>query len=123
MKKTVYCLCIKAANILDWYHCTFSNTMMKSGIYFFFCLSLSSALVVHKRRIVETISVENGKLVRLVMREKHYEKWNSSESFHPSRNVVDDGQFGSNGGEDWTDAEVFLENGWPTAIDIRWNLF
>jgi len=71
--------------------------MMRSGIYFFFCLSLSSALVVHKRRIVETISVENGKLVR---------------------NVIDDDQLGSSGTDDWTDAEVFLENGWPTAIDL-----
>jgi len=75
--------------------------MMRSGIYFFFCLSLSSALVVHKRRIVETISVENGKLVR---------------------NVIDDGHFGSGDDwtdwTDWTDAEVFLENGWPTAINL-----
>merc|ERR1711892_1281551 len=74
------------------------STMMRSGFYFFFCLSLSSALVVDGRIIVETISVENGTL-----------RWD----------VVDDGQYGGDGGEDWTDAEAFLEHGWPTAINVR----
>ena len=53
------------------------------------------------------------------MIEKHFEKEDFFESLHPSRNVVEDGHFGSNGVDDWTDAELFLENGWPTVIDIR----
>ena len=54
----------------------------------------------------------------LVMIEKHFEKEDLSESLHPPRNVLDNGHFESNGVNDWTDAELFLENGWPIAIDI-----
>ena len=45
-----------------------------------------------------------------------FEKENLSESLHPSRNVIDNGHFGSNGVDDWTDAELFLENGLPISI-------
>merc|ERR1740128_233507 len=72
--------------------------MMRVVLSLLFGLGLSSALVLQKRRIVETISFENGNLVR---------------------NVVDDGLFGGEGGYSWTDANVFLENGWPTAVDVR----